>query len=455
MNYSIKHNINHIYNLKRLEFARIINTMETIKFINALENKLPDNIRSSLYKQYILTNHNSEDGRMVLYSSKNTRFNTNAVCKDDNHHIWSECNGLVLDTKNIKPLVVPPESFRTNVEVDTVNKHLANDLYNLYLVEDGTVINLYYWPPLNSWRISTTRCYDVTDSKWCDLTYNEILCDLLSSVYNTTDVDFYNMLDKDTSYTFGFKHDSMHPFNENKTDNINKIWFIQSFHKDKVSYEFENKFNIPTQKEFEFPAGVVKNTKFLFNKLDHSYDYYVSTGNVLYGYILRSKNPSETGSHSNILLESSLLKRIRKLYYHSGFNDHAKEKNYNREIYTIIHSYLNINNRSTFIKLFPQYKNQYDILGMITTLLIKNINNMINRPHNTQELISEYIINKDSTVSNFNLNTDVLRSSVLFIYKSMTNVYQLTPRDRRNSMVISTYILNNNFNDLYYALFSF
>ena len=429
--------------------------METIKFIDALENKTPESIRSTMYKKYILTNHNQEDNRMVLYSSKNTRF-SNTLDKDENHNIWSECNGLILDTKNIKPLVIPPESFRTNIHVDVVDKYLANDLYKLYLVEDGTVINLYFWQPLNSWRISTTRCYDVTDVKWGNLTYNEILCDLLLRIYNTEYTDFHNMLDKDTSYTFGFKHESMHPFRENKSSNINKLWFIQSCtNNGQVSDEFENKCNIPNQTKFEFPEGILKNTKYLFNKIHHSFNDFISNGNILYGYILRSKKPSETGTHSNILLESSLLQKIRTLYYHSSFNENSKERKYNRDLYTIIHSYLDVNNRSIFIILFPQYINQYDKLGIITTILIKNINNMINSPNIMPEIISEYITTNNKTRSNFNLNTDILKKSVIFIYNSMTSVYKLNSKDRRNSMVISTYILNNNFIDLYYSLFSF
>lgn len=428
--------------------------METVKFINSLENKTPESIRSSMYKKYILTNHNKNDDRMVLYSSKNTRFN-NTLDKDENHSIWSECNGLILDMKNMKPLVTPTESFRTNICVDVVNNFLHDDLYKLYIVEDGTIINLYFWPPLNSWRISTNRCYDVTYSIWGSMTYYEVLYDLLLKVYNTTYDDFQNMLDKNTSYTFGFKHESMHPFKEKKSNNINKLWFIQSCNNGIISDEFENKFNIPSQTKFEFPENTLKSTKYLFNKLDSSYNDFINNGKILYGYILKSKNPSETGTHSNILLESSLLQKIRKLYYHSSFNKNSSIKNYNREIYTIIHAYLDINNRDIFIKLFPQYSHQYDKLGMITTLLIKNINNMINRPNNMPEIISEYIITNNKTKSNFTLNKDILKNIVLFIHNAMTSVYKFNPRDRRNSMFISTYILNNNFIDIYYSLFSF
>lgn len=406
--------------------------METLKFIEKLADQSPANIRSNLYKKGILGSYDNSDGRMVLYSSKNKRFNT--VTKGGNQALSDECNGLVVDTKNLKVLATPPEAFRSNVNAHVLDKHLCMDLYDLYRVEDGTLINLYYWEPLNSWRISTARSYDITDIKWGTISYKEIVKNLLA-VNNTDDETFYGSLDKDTSYTFGFKHSSMHPFQEGLGDPINKLWFIQSVKNNEVSYEFENEFQIPNQTKFEFPEGVPKTSKYLFGTLNHSLDNFINnTGDgVLYGYILRTKNKAETGDHSSILLESSLLQKIRQLYYHSNFSKFANEMKYDRELYTITFAYLNINSHTTFINLFPQYRPQYDKLDAITADLVKKVMTYSNNP----------------SESNLPMN-----SNIRFIYESLNNKYRIVPHDRRNIKLISTFLLGDHFTDLYYSLLS-
>ena len=406
--------------------------METLKFIEELEDQSLANIRSSLYKKGILGSYDKSDGRMVLYSSKNKRFNT--VSKGGNQVLSDECNGLIVDTKNLKILATPPEAFRSNVNAPVLDKNLCMDLYDLYRVDDGTLINLYYWKPLDSWRISTARSYDITDIKWGTLSYKEIVKNLLS-VNNTDEGKFYEYLDKDTSYTFGFKHSSMHPFQEGCGNPINKLWFIQSVKNHKVSYEFENEFQIPSQTKFEFPEGVSKTSKYLFGTLNHSLDKFINNidDSVLYGYILRTKNKSKTGDHSSILLESSLLQKIRQLYYHSDFSNFANKMKYNREIYTITFAYLNINSHTTFIKLFPQYRPQYDKLDAITAELVKKVMEYANKP----------------TVSTLPMD-----NTIRFIYESISKKCRIVPRDRRNIKLISTFLLGSQFTDLYYSLLS-
>ena len=75
--------------------------MEIQKFINDLADKTPGNIRSQIYKRGILSSYEPKDGRMVFYASKNQRFSEADSLK-------LECNGLVYDNKNNRPLVIPP-----------------------------------------------------------------------------------------------------------------------------------------------------------------------------------------------------------------------------------------------------------------------------------------------------------------------------------------------------------
>ena len=206
--------------------------METIKFIKESNEKDLSTLRSSLYKKGILSSFN-KDGRIVMYTSKNQRFNK----LDD---ISIECNGLIFDINAMKPLVIPTLNSISNISnINIINNNINNDLYDVYRINDGTVINLYWWEPTNSWVISTTRGYDLTDEKWADLTYIEIIKDILNKTDNSID-DLYKLLDKTHCYTFGFKHPSMHPFYEGLNKPIYTIWFIQSINLNtfKISTQF-------------------------------------------------------------------------------------------------------------------------------------------------------------------------------------------------------------------------
>lgn len=406
--------------------------METFKFIDGLKDRSPNNIRSILYQKGILSSYHPEDGRMVFYSSKNQRFSE--LSNSENLTLWSECNGLVFDTKNNNVLATPSESFRSAIDLTTINNNLSKNLYDLFLVEDGTVVNLYYWEPLKSWRMSTARSYDITDTKWGALTYREIIGELLA-INNTTEDQFYDSLDKNTSYTFGFKHACMHPFRAGLSSSINKLWFIQSVSDNIVSYDFANTHQIPSQIKYEFPKDVPQTAQYLLNKLNCGLDNFLKSGDVLYGYILRTKNKSETGSHGNILLESSLLQKIRQLYYHSNLNNISKTMNYNRDLYTIVFSYLSINTHTMFIKLFPQYNPVYNKLDAITSKLVNQVITYANKGPNPTRIEPE---------------TGVVK----FIFESINNQYRITPNDRRNVKLISSFLLSVNYIDIYYTLAS-
>ena len=401
--------------------------MKTLEFIKSLDDRSSSNIRSLIYKKSIMSSY-SDDGRMIFYNSKNTLFNNPSELND----LWAETNGLVVDVLNLKILATPPLTFRSNIDVQLVNTYLSNNMYDILLIEDGTVFNLYYWEPLNSWRISTSRGYDMGDCKYSHITYKDIIKELIE-LNNIEEQEFYDSLNKNSSYTFGFKHSSMHAFWEGNEAPINYMWFIQSVDENGVvSYDFD-KFGIKTQKKY----NQVNSTKLLFNEIKNSLDNFINEKQVLYGFILRSRDPKVTGLHSNIMLESSLLQKIRQLYYHSNINEIAQKKNYNRELYIIVNSYLNHNLNEVFIELFPQYKNKYEELDRITDNLIKSINVLVN-----------------TTTNNTLISDDNLTKIAKTIYNSINSVCELTPRNRQNSRIIATYLLNTKFVDVYYSLFN-
>ena len=229
-----------------------MNQLSLMDFIKNMESKLPQDIRQTAFKSRIQSSYCQEDGRMVFYTSKNARFDS-----EDKTSLWSECNGYVVDTVNMKPLVVPILSFKSNVNKDTLDRYMGQGLYDIYKVEDGTVINLYWWEYAGKWCISTTRGYDVSDVKWGAKTYTQILGELVK-FYGTTLPVFHDSLDKGHCYTFGFKHIDMHPFKEGKMEYINKLWFIQSVELEtsKVCEDFQGLFGIPNQTKYVVPEKI-------------------------------------------------------------------------------------------------------------------------------------------------------------------------------------------------------
>ena len=253
--------------------------------------------------------------------------------------------------------------------------------------------------------------------------------------YKTNLDVFFKSLDKKRCYTFGFKHESMHPFREGADTPINKMWFIQSVNlsTNAVAYEMPTgNFGIPNQKKYSFPKDAPKSTKTLFPILHGCLESYLNTtkpNSVNYGFILRSKNPEKTGLYTHIILESSLMQKIRQLYYNSSLNNQANEMEYDREKYTIIYSYLDPNINMLFIKLFPQYTDMYDQLNNITTNLIKSI--------------LSYAKNKDAEKNHM----------AQFLYEQINLQCKIDLSNRHVNKIISSYLLNTTFVDIYYSLF--
>jgi hypothetical protein len=398
--------------------------MELQTFIATLSDKSCPSIRSQLFKRGIMCSYDMPTGRMVFYTSKNQRFS-------DADPLKLECNGLVFDSINMKPLVIPQLTYRANVDTNIVNVNLSNNLYDIVVIEDGTVINLYWWAPTNSWCISTARSFDLTDKNWGSLTYKEVVQKLLGD--NTQ--KFYESLDKSHSYTFGIKTEDMHPFREGKDVPINKMWFIQSANLEtlEINFNFPNEINIPGQIITDINLNDIT---VLYNELNQGLDDFIygQTSHPLYGYMLRSRDPSKTGSHSNIVLESSLLQRIRQLYYHSSLSMYAQEMKYDRDTYIIIYSYLDTNRHILFRKLFPHFITIFDVLDTITSNIVKNIiiYTKTNKIQSTDDKISMY---------------------VRLIYETLNSQYQIKANDRNLAKTITTFVLNQQWGDMYYKLY--
>jgi hypothetical protein len=438
------------------------------QYIDNLNDKSPKNIRSELYKLGINANYEMDGNRMVFYNDNNNRYKN--ISK-----LQLECNGLVFNTSTMKPLVIPPLTYKSNLNIPIVNMYINQDLYDIYHLNDGTNINLYYYTnheskaetnmetntesnteskaetnmdtnvdnntenksetnPENKaetnmdtnteskvdgrWVISTNKSFDITHKKWGPLTYNEIMIDILKDNHDI----FYNLLDKTKCYTFGIKHSSIHPFN----DGLNKIWFVCStnINSGNVDHTFENNINIKPQRKLKKSIKLVNE---LFPLLKHAYDNYLNNEQVSYGFLLVSKNTDITNEYSNILLESTLLQKIRTVFYHNKFKNLIKVNNYDRIDYIIIYNYLDYNNYNSFIRLFPQFITHFIQLNNIMEFLIKNIINYDDLPKNHEHF-----------------------NHIEILYKSLKSKFTFTSNDYE---IIKSFVLSSSFINIYYDLF--
>ena len=235
----------------------------------------------------------------------------------------------------------------------------------------------------------------------------------------------FQKLDPTYCYTVGFRHHDFHPLIADPP----RMWQIQcaNLKTGKIEYEFEGEIGlkgIPRQKilsaeeKKELLNKYTKNSsvKIVANLTYQSFLQLVKTayGDAVhelhtvnaniqendidghpptpassedkpqtqvarkfnYGYILRSRNPGKTGCCSDILIESSLFKWIRKLIYeqHSASPLVREElNNLNRLEYSAIRAYLDENNRKMFISLFTQFQTKYLNYGEFIRTLISQI----------------------------------------------------------------------------------
>jgi hypothetical protein len=316
---------------------------------------------------------------VIIFSSSN-------VGKNTEMNIYKrECNGLILDL-NGNPLVVPPRSLKYNIDTNIANKFIHQGLYHIYKVEDGTSFNLYY---RSRWTISTMRGYDMNNVKWGNsATYQEIITECLSHIGLTWE-DLVDKLDKNQCYSFGFKHPHMHKFREGKDCDIYKLWFIQSVNTDPnhPNYLWANSVCpiaiIPTQ---ELQNNAITNIRELYKKSADSLKSFADTGDICYGYILRSVNVEVTNNHSDLFIESSLMRNIRKFCYDNKLIDLCHNYKWDKDTAISLHAYLDKPNYPTFNLLFGDQFNKY------TTKyheIIENIiNNMVKKSFNSDAEIS-------------------------------------------------------------------
>jgi len=278
-----------------------------------------------------------------------------------------ECNGLIYDWESNKPLVIPQITCITNYSKKKVINNYNKHLYNVVKIMDGTCINLYYYN--NIWKISTIHGYDVTNLKWNDHEYMEIL---KSSVPK----DFFDKLDKNKCYTFVISNIIYHPFVDK---NKNCIIHVQNIDLSTLQISYKNNIYDQYSNVQINDQSIDENITLdeIFNICNKSINNFINKGDINYGYLLYFKNYAKIDIYSNVIIESSLLKNIKYFIYNNKLNQHISFCNYDRITYLCIYHYMDKNEFELFNKLFPQYSEIFHKIKIIIEQLTNVIYDMI------------------------------------------------------------------------------
>jgi len=445
-------------------------------FINKSEKDI-ENIRKFLYKNYIKTviertelESKDNEYRIMLVGN---RFKC-----DFKNPISFECNGAIISynrqTNEFKTLVVPTELFNSqSLCKEEINKNIKQNLYSLYKVYDGTIVNLYFYK--NSWRISTNKAYDATNLVFMDnKTYNNVLEELFSYYKD------FNMskLNTNKCYTICFKYDKFHTFVENvHLPHQNKLVLIQSVdtaifnNEKKLIIDYNDNIGIPVSTQFILHGDhTLKNIyNVLYSEITRYKKYH--TGNTYepnYGLILRSHNFNKTKEYSNLLLESNLMSKIRNLLYNHSYakklNYFDKLINYEAEVNKKYYNMQDLNNLKMFLVkkdlnvyllLFPQFKNnmeQYNtFVKLFTKYIIKNyfiFQKYLNNFSNIIKNIS--IMNSIPPPVEFNVNHNKLNKFALYVCLDLKNK-KVNLNVQENYDILYDFLHNLLYIDYYYS----
>ncbi len=386
--------------------------------------KTSEHIRSFLFKNYIKTvverDFNQEGERRWAFIA-------NRFKSDFNNPISFECNGAVWAYSNVtnkfRPLVVPLPMFNSQkLSHQQIQKYMDAGEYVAHEVHDGTVINMYFFN--GAWRISTAKAYDATDLIFCDnKTYKQVFTEVMDNVDPKWSTD---KLDTGVCYTFCIRYPAFHQFTEGCKQSEFKCTLLQSV-------------NLNMLKEVNVDVGVkrgktikVRNLNSVVRQLNQSVSTYKTTKKPLYGYILRGKRA--LGAYRCILFESTLMAKIRKFLYNMQFMKDLsytdvlnKESTVDKQCYQLqdinsLKMFLQRNNISLYLNLFPQQKSKIDKYHEWLVFLAKYMHKNISvlTKSDPASVINGSVTLQMSAVSDYEYtNTERLNKVCAFIWSDI------------------------------------
>lgn len=332
--------------------------MSVQKFM--IENKATNTdytkARRALYKRYIKANADTDNKRMIFTTSRSPQ---------KNNHMTAECNGLILSMGDWSPVMVPPKNLNRIINTNKCNKYLRDGAYTVYAAYDGTCFNLYYYN--NKWIISTASGYEMNMVMWDGMTYYDIISECLKDM-DLTFEKLTNTLHKKYCYSFGFNHSKYHRFRQ--PGQKNKIWFVQCVNLDPKSDKYLNvDHNTPLEniKAQEAPEELFNDLHLYYGMAKSAFDKYVLSAKnknmklitPCFGFILRSDHPDLQDGFSDLLIESSLMRNIRKFWYDNTLHRLSNSGSFKKEDLVTLSAYLSNKDYEKFLTLFPQYEDVF------------------------------------------------------------------------------------------------
>lgn len=344
------------------------------------------------------TSHDATVGRLVLSCDRRA---AGAAC-GKRVSMYYACNGMVIDARTWRVLSLPPSAFNQSPASKIINPFLAGNMYDIIRVDDGTVVTLYNWlHPVDGsvWALASSNGYDVSSLRWIgNLTYAEVFYDLAKRLYPAFVMDTgmslaptaegavrlaFTSLDTARCYTVGFRHHNFHPL----MCDPERMWQIQCTNLQTMETTFnpssgEGLPGVPGQNVYanwaelarEFSPGIAPPLQLTLeglrgfgkNAFEQAVAYIASpnphslTRKLNYGLILRSRDPSQTGAYSDLLVETPLLARIRKIVYERAprtVRDNLSAED--RLEYNAMRAFLTAHEREDFLALYPQWTKRF------------------------------------------------------------------------------------------------
>lgn len=351
---------------------------------------------------------------------------------DLDNSIIRMCNGLLIHNEK----VIARGIDITNINFKESEIESNWNIYNQFYVIDGTTVTVYYYN--NMWCLASTNGYYINDYKYnpckknpnvtlsmgSEKTYYEMLADLFEK-YNIG----FDMLDKSLSYTFIFRHYDMHPFKKDPqrlclvkihagSEDVTETTDVGALKK------------LMTQKMRSKPY-TFKQLKDLCNNAlsEHMRDNKC----VHYGFILRAK--CDIGRNTNILFESSLLRKIRQFMYDVPKN---KQRPTDIKSWTLLRAYLNYYQRTTFKALFPQYMHTFTILDKIfydaVSKIMESMRNRISRA----ELIEHH--------------SDVSSLIAFVVVGDVERLEPVNTFDSTSDSILKDIVLDKKYHEIFYRI---
>ena len=416
---------------------------------NGLDDE--EKIRDDLFKKDISVSYEKTNDdntrRFIFTSSQRSRKNTAYI-----NDLYLEANGLILESPSWRPLVVSPLSPKNTIDTKVINNIIRNKMYNIYYLEDGTPINLYFYKPKNNWVIATSKGIDVGNNIFNTLKYQQMLDESLEKIGQNPQ-DFYKSLSKDHCYSLGFKHPDLHPFREARGSDIYKVWFIQSVKIDaiieKCQVNKESTLTIPNHTMVPFDVPSI-NT--LFSRLKSSYDDFIDNNETktIYGFMLVAKDGvlASSADYSTVILESRLMSFIRKLWYDASYAKVSRNQAYNRMKTVLLVSYLDDNRSEYFRTLFPQFVDELELLNEGEVKIIDKIYANISEAANTDKVANTGVSANTGESANTTgaKNTDDI---IEILSKQVTKLLTISSHERPKQKIRD--IIHNTENlDYYY-----